>query len=61
MNSKIENNKFIGIKNIIDLYINSINLGYDNNNIHNNELNNNSINNNIEIEPIPTFLKCLKK
>ena len=61
MNTKIENNKIIGIKNIIDLYINSINFGYDNNNIHNNELNNNSINNNIEIEPIPTFLKCLKK
>ena len=61
MNTKIENNKIIGIKNIIDLYINSINFGYDNNNIHNNELNNNSINDKIEIEPIPTFLKCLKK
>jgi hypothetical protein len=63
MNTKIDNSKFICTKNILDFYINSINFGYDNNNnINNNENNFNNINNNnIEIEPTPTFLKCLKK
>ena len=74
-NSSLKNSDKNNNKNINDLiinnYLNTINVGYNtlNNNNNINEINNeeeedetvNNNNKNIELEPIPSFIYCLKK
>ena len=50
VDTKLHNYKNI----LLDNYLNTINLGYDNNNAHVNDFS-------LECEPVPSFIKCLRK
>ncbi len=50
VDSKLHNYKNI----LLDNYLNTINLGYDNNNANVNDFS-------FECEPVPSFIKCLRK